>query len=111
VEALLRWRHPTRGLLVPPVFLPIAEESDLGVKIGTWVLRTACHQIAAWQHPAMRMSVNVSNRQFWHGNLIEDVVESLTAENLDPSSLAWSGNWAAPTARATSSPGRSRPAN
>ena len=88
VEALLRWRHPTRGLLVPPVFLPLAEESDLGVKIGTWVLRTACRQIAAWQHPAMRMSVNVSNRQFWHGNLIEDVVESLAAEDLDPSSLA-----------------------
>jgi diguanylate cyclase (GGDEF)-like protein len=72
VEALLRWHHPTRGLLVPPVFLPTAEESDLGVKIGTWVLRTACRQIAAWGRPSMRMSVNVSNRQFWHGDLIAD---------------------------------------
>jgi diguanylate cyclase (GGDEF)-like protein len=92
VEALLRWRHPVRGLLVPPVFLPIAEESDLGVKIGTWVLRTACRQVAQWCHEpgreSMRMSVNVSNRQFWHGNLVEDVVESLAAEELDPSCLA-----------------------
>ncbi|MFI6074326.1 EAL domain-containing protein [Actinoplanes sp. NPDC051343] len=88
MEALLRWRHPTRGLLGPPAFLPIAEESDLGVNIGTWVLRTACRQIARWQQPAMRMSVNVSNRQFWHGNLIQDVVESLAADHLDPGCLA-----------------------
>jgi diguanylate cyclase (GGDEF)-like protein len=88
VEALLRWRHPTRGLLVPPVFLPVAEESDLGVKIGTWVLRTACRQLARWHRPGMRMSVNVSNRQFWHGNLIADVVESLSAEGLEPRGLA-----------------------
>jgi diguanylate cyclase (GGDEF)-like protein len=92
VEALLRWRHPTRGLLAPPIFLPIAEESDLGIRIGTWVLRTACHQIAQWcREPgreSMRMSVNVSNRQFWRGWLIEDVVESLTAEGLDPGCLA-----------------------
>jgi diguanylate cyclase (GGDEF)-like protein len=92
IEALLRWRHPTRGLLVPPVFLPIAEESDLGVKIGTWVLRTACRQVAQWCHErgreSVRMSVNVSNRQFWHGKLIEDVVESLAADGLDPGCLA-----------------------
>jgi diguanylate cyclase (GGDEF)-like protein len=91
-EALLRWRHPVRGLLVPPAFLAIAEESDLGVKVGTWVLRTACRQVARWcRQPGrelMRMSVNVSNRQFWHGNLVEDVVESLAAEGLDPSCLA-----------------------
>jgi diguanylate cyclase (GGDEF)-like protein len=92
MEALLRWRHPTRGLLVPPVFLPIAEESDLGVEIGTWVLRTACHQIAEWRRrpgsESMRMSVNVSNRQFWHSDLIGDVVDALAAEGLDPGSLA-----------------------
>jgi diguanylate cyclase (GGDEF)-like protein len=88
VEALLRWHHPVRGLLVPPVFLPIAEESDLGVKIGTWVLRAACRQIAQWCAHSIRISVNVSNRQFWHGNLIEDVVESLSANGLDPGCLA-----------------------
>jgi diguanylate cyclase (GGDEF)-like protein len=91
-EALLRWRHPTRGLLVPPVFLPIAEESDLAVTIGTWVLRTACRQIAEWcRRPgreSMRMSVNVSNRQFWHGDLIADVVDALAADGLDPHCLA-----------------------
>jgi diguanylate cyclase (GGDEF)-like protein len=92
VEALLRWRHPTRGLLVPPVFLPIAEESDLGVKIGSWVLRTACRQVAQWcREPGrerFRMSVNVSNRQFWQGRLIEDVTDCLGAEGLDPGCLA-----------------------
>ncbi|MDY7089575.1 MAG: EAL domain-containing protein [Actinomycetota bacterium] len=92
VEALLRWRHPTRGLLVPPVFLPIAEESDLGTKIGTWVLSAASRQIAAWRclpgRESMRMSVNVSDRQFRHGNLIEDVVEALAAADADPSCLA-----------------------
>ncbi|MFI6074554.1 EAL domain-containing protein [Actinoplanes sp. NPDC051343] len=84
VEALLRWRHPTRGLLVPPVFLPIAEESDLGVKIGTWVLREASRQVAEWGRPGIRMSVNVSNRQFWHGDLIADLV----ATGVDPALLA-----------------------
>jgi diguanylate cyclase (GGDEF)-like protein len=89
VEALLRWHHPSRGLLAPPAFLPFAEESDLGVRIGTWVLRTACAQIARWcRDGSVRMSVNVSNRQFWHGDLIADVVESLAADGLDPACLA-----------------------
>jgi diguanylate cyclase (GGDEF)-like protein len=92
VEALLRWRHPTRGLLVPPLFLPVAEESDLAVNIGTWVLRTACRQIADWRrrpgHESMQVSVNISNRQFWHGNLIQDVVGSLAGDGLDPGCLA-----------------------
>ncbi|HEX5206027.1 MAG TPA: EAL domain-containing protein [Actinoplanes sp.] len=92
VEALLRWRHPTRGLLVPPVFLPIAEESELGVRIGAWVLRTACRQAAQWcREPGrerFRMSVNVSNRQFWQGRLIEDVIDCLDASGLDPGCLA-----------------------
>jgi len=92
VEALLRWRHPTRGLLGPPMFLPVAEESDLGVRIGTWVLRTACRQVAQWcREPGreqFRMSVNVSNRQFWQGRLIEDVIDCLDAYGVDPGCLA-----------------------
>jgi diguanylate cyclase (GGDEF)-like protein len=89
VEALLRWHHPSRGLLAPPVFLPIAEDSDLGVRIGTWVLRTACAQVARWcRDGSVRMSVNVSNRQFWHGDLIADVVQSLAVEGVDPRCLA-----------------------
>ena len=91
-EALLRWRHPVRGLLTPPAFLPIAEESNVGAEIGTWVLGTACRQIAEWcrmpGRQSMRMSVNVSNRQFWHGNLIGDVMDSLSAAGLDPRCLA-----------------------
>ncbi|PRY19653.1 EAL domain-containing protein [Pseudosporangium ferrugineum] len=91
-EALLRWRHPTRGLLLPPVFLPIADESDLSAVIGRWVLREACRQAAIWSRdpdlPRLRVSVNVSNRQFWGGRLIEDVLDCLDAEQLDPACLA-----------------------
>ena len=92
VEALLRWRHPTRGLLLPAAFLTMAEESDLGVLIGTWVLRTACRQAAQWWrepgHERLRMSVNVSNRQFWQSRLIEDLVDHLDRAGLDPTGLA-----------------------
>jgi len=91
-EALLRWHHPTRGLLAPAAFLPVAEESELGTKIGTWVLRAVCRQIAEWDsgsgRESMRVSVNVSNRQFWQGRLIDDVVESLAMAGVDPHRLA-----------------------
>jgi diguanylate cyclase (GGDEF)-like protein len=92
VEALLRWRHPARGLLAPSLFLSVAEENGLGVLIGGWVLREACRQAARWSrqpgHEQLRMSVNVSNQQFWQSRLIEDVVDCLDREGLDPRCLA-----------------------
>jgi diguanylate cyclase (GGDEF)-like protein len=92
VEALLRWRHPTRGLLAPTLFLPVAEESDLGVRVGAWVLRTACEQAAVWcagpGRGTFRMSVNVSNRQFWRGRLLEDVQDCVATYGLAPGCLA-----------------------
>ena len=92
VEALVRWRHPAQGLLLPAAFLPIAEESDLGLQIGTFVLRTACRQAMIWRgglgSDTFRMSVNVSNRQFWHGRLLDAVRESITEDGLDPGGLA-----------------------
>jgi len=91
-EALLRWRHPVRGLVAPDEFLPVAEESGLMPRIGRWVLTEACRQLDAWRRAGLapdglRVSVNISNRQFWHTRLLEDVEESLQAAGLDPSRL------------------------
>ena len=92
-EALIRWRHPTRGLISPGEFLPIAEESGLMLPIGRWVLEESCRQLGAWRDAGsaaehLRMSVNVSNRQFWHGDLMEDLDVCLDAVGLPPERLA-----------------------
>jgi diguanylate cyclase (GGDEF)-like protein len=89
VEALLRWRHPTRGIVPPDVFIPIAEHNGLIVAIGRWVLEQACQQAARWHargHP-LAISVNVSGRQLDHDELIDDVRHALDIAGLDPSAL------------------------
>jgi diguanylate cyclase (GGDEF)-like protein len=89
VEALLRWRHPTRGIVGPDVFVPIAEQNGLIVPIGRWVLLQACVQAARWHgqgHP-LAISVNVSGRQLDHDELIDDVQHALDTAGLDPSTL------------------------
>jgi predicted signal transduction protein with EAL and GGDEF domain len=91
-EALIRWRHPIRGLVGPNDFLPIAEESGLMPPIGRWVLTEACRQVSAWRAASyapegLRISVNVSNRQFWHTRLLNDIQDSLRETRLDPSAL------------------------
>jgi diguanylate cyclase (GGDEF)-like protein len=89
IEALIRWRHPTRGIIAPDRFIPIAEETGLIVPIGRWVLDTACEQAAAWHRRGHRlgMSVNVSARQLEHDNLVDHVQEALDSSGLDPGSL------------------------
>jgi EAL domain-containing protein (putative c-di-GMP-specific phosphodiesterase class I) len=80
IEALLRWNHPVRGLVLPDEFLPLAEETGLTVPIGDWVLRTACIQNKAWQTaglPCIPISVNISRRQFDQKNLREIVMKAL----------------------------------
>jgi diguanylate cyclase (GGDEF)-like protein/PAS domain S-box-containing protein len=67
-ESLLRWQHPTRGMVPPTVFIPIAEENGSILKLGEWVLREACREAASWPNPLM-VSVNLSPAQFRHGNL------------------------------------------
>src|SRR6185436_18876136 len=70
MEALLRWRHPTKGMILPERFIPIAEESSLIVEIGNWVIREACVQNRTWQDagcPEMPIAVNVSGRQIHNG--------------------------------------------
>lgn len=89
LEALLRWRHPTRGLLEPAEFIPIAEESRLIVPIGRWVLQEACCQAGIWRCKglSLEMAVNVSAQQLDDDGLIEDVREALDASELDAGSL------------------------
>jgi diguanylate cyclase (GGDEF)-like protein len=89
VEALIRWNHPTRGVIAPIEFIPIAEESGLIVPIGRWVLQEACMQAAHWYGDGHRigMAVNVSGRQLDHDELIEDVRNALADSGLDPTTL------------------------
>jgi diguanylate cyclase (GGDEF)-like protein/PAS domain S-box-containing protein len=80
VEALVRWQHPERGLLLPGEFISMAEETGLIIPLGRWVLRAACRQIRAWRDAGLhvpRCSVNLSARQFSSESLLSDVVGSL----------------------------------
>ncbi|KFB67284.1 EAL domain-containing protein [Candidatus Accumulibacter vicinus] len=87
VEALLRWRHPRRGLISPLDFVPLAEETGLIESIGEWVLRTACRQAKAWQQnlrPTLRMAVNLSPRQFLRPGMVSMIAEILRETGLEP---------------------------
>ncbi|CAN7191133.1 EAL domain-containing protein [Acidovorax sp. LjRoot118] len=87
-EALIRWRHPERGLIGPGHFIGVAEESELIVPMGHWVLRTACEQLAVWQGDAryrhVQLSVNVSARQFRQRDFVARVVEVLRETGARP---------------------------
>jgi EAL domain-containing protein (putative c-di-GMP-specific phosphodiesterase class I) len=85
-EALVRWRHPTRGLIAPTTFIPIAEDSGLIIPIGEWVLRTACHEAASWPS-ALSVAINLSPVQFRHGDLPALVHSTLLATSLAPTRL------------------------
>jgi diguanylate cyclase (GGDEF)-like protein len=86
VEALLRWRHPTRGVIQPDDFIPALEASGLIVPVGRWVLEEACRQGAAWQrqgHP-ITVSINVSAKQLDRDQIVTDVHGALTSTGFDP---------------------------
>jgi diguanylate cyclase (GGDEF)-like protein/PAS domain S-box-containing protein len=92
VEALIRWMHPTRGLLPPGDFIAAAEETGLIVPMGMWVLDEACRQTAAWRREHARaaglwVSVNLSTRQLLESDLVVQVAQVLDRNGLDPSAL------------------------
>lgn len=90
VEALIRWKHPEKGIISPLEFIPFAEETGLIVPIGEWVLRAACKQGKAWQGigmPPLIMAVNLSARQLYQSNLVEMVQEILVETKLAPEYL------------------------
>jgi diguanylate cyclase (GGDEF)-like protein/PAS domain S-box-containing protein len=92
VEALMRWRHPTRGLVMPADFIPLAEETGQIVPMTQWILGRACADVARLQRDiahggGLRVSVNVSSRYLNHGNIVEDVRNGLMANQLDPACL------------------------
>jgi len=87
-EALLRWQHPDKGMVLPGDFIPVLEETGLIVQAGEWVLRTACVQIKAWQEAGLKVppiSVNLSARQFEQKNLKDAVGQILGGTKVDPS--------------------------
>ena len=87
VEALVRWRHPLRGIVPPDMFIPIAEETGLILPLGDIVLKTACKQLADWLSegvPRIRMAVNLSARQFQQSDLPDIVARILTETGIDP---------------------------
>jgi len=86
-EALIRWRHPQRGLIAPEHFIPLAEECGLINEIGAWVLREACRQCAEWQQsglPELRVAVNVAATQFRRGDLLDVIRGALLSAGLEP---------------------------
>ena len=89
-EALVRWNHPVRGLLLPDEFVTLAEETGLIVALGAWVLHTACSQMQVWREagiPAIDLAVNCSARQFTRNTLGVEVKHALQASGFDPKCL------------------------
>src|SRR5206468_9017584 len=90
-EALVRWRHPEKGLIFPGDFIPLAEESDLIIALGQWVLGAACAQLVAWAGndatAELSLSVNVSARQLRHPDSVPHTLALLNSTGADPAKL------------------------
>ncbi|MBU0752886.1 MAG: EAL domain-containing protein [Gammaproteobacteria bacterium] len=90
-EVLLRWRHPARGMVAPAEFIPLAEETDLILPLGRWVLESACHQLAEWasrhEMAALTIAVNVSARQFHQRDFVDQVLAIVRQTGANPHRL------------------------
>jgi diguanylate cyclase (GGDEF)-like protein/PAS domain S-box-containing protein len=91
VEALVRWQHPKRGLVMPGDFIPVAEDTGMILPLGQWVMETVCHQLAVWakcpQTAHLCAAVNVSVPQFRHPNFVDMVVDAIEAAGIAPNRL------------------------
>jgi diguanylate cyclase (GGDEF)-like protein len=91
VEALVRWQHPTQGLVMPAEFIPVAEDSGMILPLGQWVLETACAQLAAWadwpQTAGLSVAVNVSVHQFRHPDFVDMVMAAIRDTGVSPHRL------------------------
>jgi diguanylate cyclase (GGDEF)-like protein/PAS domain S-box-containing protein len=92
VEALVRWRHPEAGILMPGRFIQVAEECGQIVKLGRWVLKQACLDLCSWRTSiaggaGLRLAVNISGRHLQHGELVDDVAQALRESGLEPGNL------------------------
>ena len=90
MEALVRWQHPTRGLVMPGDFIPLAEETGQILELGEWVMQTACAQLKSWLdagHQRIRVAVNLAGRQLDGGSVATRTAEILEATELDPELL------------------------
>jgi diguanylate cyclase (GGDEF)-like protein len=90
LEALMRWQHPTQGMIGPSEFIPVAEDAGLIAAIGEWALHSACRQARAWRDlglPLLRVAVNLSHKQFQQESLIQVVREALHRVALEPARL------------------------
>ena len=92
VEALVRWRHPSAGVLLPDRFIQVAEECGQISRLGRWVLMRACRDVYAWRNSivggvGLRVAVNVSAHHLQHGNLVQDVAHALEESGLEPGNL------------------------
>lgn len=85
VEALLRWQHPSRGLIMPDIFIPMLEDTGLIIRVGEWILQQACVECKRWHdsgHSSLRVSVNISMKQFRGGSLLTSVRRALKKSGL-----------------------------
>ncbi|RKZ95204.1 MAG: hypothetical protein DRQ46_08805, partial [Gammaproteobacteria bacterium] len=85
MEALVRWQHPTLGLVPPMEFIPLAEETGIIIPLGEWIMLTACKQMTLWEkeYPDLiNMSINVSARQFWKNDFIDSIKKTLNQTNV-----------------------------
>ena len=92
IEALVRWRHPRDGVLMPGQFVAVAEDCGQIAKVGRWVLLEACRSLVAWRDSiaggrGLRVAVNISGRHLQHGDLLRDVMDALAVSGLEPANL------------------------
>jgi EAL domain-containing protein (putative c-di-GMP-specific phosphodiesterase class I) len=91
-EALVRWQHPTRGMISPAEFIPLAEETGLIIPLGQWVLEESCRQMREWQEQSLAnrmlsVSVNLSGKQLSRADLCQQIKSILERTGLDPCAL------------------------